>query len=62
MLSGYLLMAIITTVVVGTILLASRKKSTQTNLSSTKQFIDRIIEDISQKWGKGAEARAALGL
>lgn len=49
MLSGYLLMAIITTVVVGTILLASRRKSTQTNLSSTKQFIDRIIEDISQK-------------
>lgn len=49
MLSGYLLMAIITTVVVGTILLASRRKATQTNLSSTKQFIDRIIEDISQK-------------
>ena len=62
MLSGHLLTAITTTVVVRAILLASRRKAIQTNLSSTKQFTDRITEGISQKWGKGEEARAALGL
>ena len=49
MLSGHLLTAITTTVVVRAILLASRRKAIQTNLSSTKQFTDRITEGISQK-------------